>query len=77
MIIPKHTKILYMVDRNTLADEIETLSADGKIVTAVTPLREMREPHMNGVVITDWLIVYYEAAEHRLHPTKGRRGTSK
>ena len=31
----------------------------------------------NGVVITDWLIVFYEAAEHILYPTKGRRGTSK
>lgn len=77
MIIPKHTKILFMVDRATLVDEIETLSASGKIITAVTPLREMQEPHMNGVVITDWLIVFYDAAEHSLHPTKGRRGTSK
>lgn len=66
-----------MVDRATLVDEIETLSASGKIITAVTPLREMQEPHMNGVVITDWLIVFYDAAEHSLHPTKGRRGTSK
>lgn len=63
MIIPKHTKMLYMVDRNALADEIETLSASGKIVTAVTPLREMQQPNGGCVVVTDWLIVYYGAAD--------------
>jgi hypothetical protein len=59
VIIPRHTKILYMVARSTLVDEIEILSREGKIITAVTPLREMREPNMDGVVITDWLIVHY------------------
>lgn len=52
------TKILYMVDRNQLVDEIERLTATGYEIKVVTHLREMREPNMDGVVITDWLIVY-------------------
>jgi hypothetical protein len=59
------TKILYMVDRNQLVDEIEALTTTGYIVTAITPLREMREPNMDGVVITDWLIVYYPTEKFR------------
>lgn len=59
MIIPKFTKILYMVARSELADEVEKISSNGNIVTCVVNLREMREPNMDGVVITDWLIVYY------------------
>lgn len=56
---PKYTKILYMADRRDLEEAIEILSLEENVVTAVTPLREMREPNMDGVVITDWLIVYY------------------
>lgn len=59
MITPRFTKILYMIARSELLDEIEKISNNGHIVTCVTSLREMREPNMNGVVITDWLIVYY------------------
>jgi hypothetical protein len=59
MLIPKHTTILYMVDRSTLADKLEEIASNGNIITCVVNLREMREPHMNGVVITDWLIVHY------------------
>jgi hypothetical protein len=52
-----------MVDNDELRYEVENLSDNGKIVTAITPLREMREPDMNGYVVTDWLIVYYEISE--------------
>lgn len=58
-----HTEMLYMVDRNTLRACIEDLFETGKIVLAVTPLREFREPNMDGVVITDWLIVYKDKME--------------
>lgn len=56
---PPCTKIMYMISRELLVDEIEALTSEGNMVTCVTPLREMREPNMDGVVITDWLIVYY------------------
>lgn len=67
----KYTKILYMSPRDYLVGTIEDLSESGHIVTAVTPLREMREPNMDGVVITDWLIVYYPAELLQERPVLG------
>lgn len=50
--------LLYMSSVNELLSEIDTLLEGGHEVSVVTPVREMREPGMNGVVITDWLIIY-------------------
>lgn len=55
-----HTKILYMVSRNELTETIEDMYEEGERVVCVSPLREFQYPHMDGVAITDWLIVYEE-----------------
>ncbi len=53
-----HTSVLYMATVKELGEEIGKIIAAGYEVTCVTHLREMREPNMDGVVITDWLIIY-------------------
>lgn len=58
-----YTTVLFMVTYFDLIDEIGKLVADGKEINCVTPLREFREPNMDGVVVTDWLIIYKRARE--------------
>lgn len=56
----KHTQILYMTSREVLAVYIESLCADGRIVTCVTPLSDFKPVAAgSAVVVADWLIVHY------------------
>ena len=52
------TKILYMVNRSELVAIVEELINAGNEISVITPLREFTYPNMDGVAITDWLIVY-------------------
>jgi len=57
----QETKILYMINRRELVDAIKTLIESGNEISTVTPLREFTDPDMNGLVVTDWLIIYKQA----------------
>ena len=50
--------ILYMSTKDDLIETIERLIKDGCKISVVTHLREMTEPNMDGIVYTDWLIIY-------------------
>lgn len=53
------TTILYMATRAVLRNEIEALSANGRIVTTVTNLADFVTPVESSIPVTDWLIVHY------------------
>ena len=57
----QETKVLYMINRRELVDAIKALIESGNEISTVTPLREFTDPDMNGLVVTDWLIIYKQA----------------
>jgi len=59
--IQQETQILYMANRSELVDTIKSLIEAGNEISMVTPLREFTDPDMNGLVVTDWLIIYKRA----------------
>jgi len=56
-----HTKLLYMVTRDALADEVESMYERGKRVVCVTPTREVRYGESAITPLCDYLIVYEDA----------------
>ena len=51
-------KIVYMADRASLIDRLHCMIGAGYVIQAVTPLRPFEEPNIDGVAVTDWLIIY-------------------
>lgn len=59
----KHTFVLYMAGREELTVTIESMADEGKVVTAVSPLKPFIDSTMGGYFVTDWIIVYYSDGE--------------
>jgi hypothetical protein len=53
-----HTKLMYMVTRDALADEVEALYERGKRAVCITPVREWRYAESGISALCDYLIVY-------------------
>lgn len=51
-------EILHMETVAELKKTLEGLIESGNEITCVTNLRELNTPNMDGVVISDWLIIY-------------------
>lgn len=60
-----HYTVLYMANTKELKEKLDELISGGNEITCITHLRELREPNMDGVVVTDWLIVYRKVGKFK------------
>ena len=54
----QYIKILYLPERQVLVATLNKLISAGNEISVVTALREFTCPNLDGIAVTDWLIIY-------------------